>query len=43
MQFDFQIEADSENAYASTAEDIKQKKLQVLQQVDKDNVDLIKK
>jgi hypothetical protein len=43
MPFDLQMDADNDNAYASTAEDIKSRKFQVLQQADKDNADLMKK
>ena len=43
MPFDLQMDADNDNAYASTADDMKSRKLQVLQQADKDNVDLMKK
>ena len=43
MTFDMMMDADSELSMAVTTDDVKSKKLQVLQQADKDNIDSLSK
>jgi regulator of replication initiation timing len=43
MTFDMMMDADSDLSMAVTTDDVKSKKLQVLQQADKDNIDSLSK